>query len=148
MTLLRRILIALALALLGFAPPVRAADSWDDVVHAAQGKKVYWNAWAGDPSVNAYIAWAADEVRRRFGIELIHVKLGDTAEAVSRVLAETADAESWIETLPRRGYRYVGPAVVTNVPDASAAARAASAPTLPKNALRRRSAVLEPERRS
>ena len=73
MTLLRRILIALALALLGFAPPVRAADSWDDVVHAAQGKKVYWNAWAGDASVNAYIAWAADEVRRRFGIEL-HVR--------------------------------------------------------------------------
>lgn len=90
MTLLRRILIALVLALVGFAPPVRAADSWDDVVHAAQGKKVYWNAWAGDASVNAYIAWAADEVRRRFGIELIHVKLGDTAEAVSRVLAETA----------------------------------------------------------
>jgi TolB-like protein len=51
--------------------------------------------------------------------------------ALRRVLAEAADAESWIETLPRRGYRYVGPAVVTNVPDASAAARAASAPTLP-----------------
>ncbi|MGN6307786.1 MAG: winged helix-turn-helix domain-containing tetratricopeptide repeat protein [Mesorhizobium sp.] len=51
--------------------------------------------------------------------------------ALRRVLAETADAESWIETLPRRGYRYVGPAVATNVPDATAAARAASAPTLP-----------------
>ena len=48
--------------------------------------------------------------------------------ALRRVLTEAADAESWIETLPRRGYRYVGPAVVT---DASAAARAASAPTLP-----------------
>lgn len=51
--------------------------------------------------------------------------------ALRRVLAEVADAESWIETLPRRGYRYVGPAVVTNIPDPSAAARAASAPTLP-----------------
>lgn len=51
--------------------------------------------------------------------------------ALRRVLAEAADAASWIETLPRRGYRYVGPAVVTNVPDASAAARTASAPTLP-----------------
>ena len=49
--------------------------------------------------------------------------------ALRRVLTEAADAESWIETLPRRGYRYVGPAVVT---DASAAARAASAPTLPE----------------
>src|SRR6187399_30896 len=51
--------------------------------------------------------------------------------ALRRVLAE-AEAESWIETLPRRGYRYVGPAVVTNVPEASNAARAASAPTLPE----------------
>jgi len=46
--------------------------------------------------------------------------------ALRRVLAEAAGAESWIETLPRRGYRYVGPAVVTNVADASATARAAS----------------------
>jgi TolB-like protein len=52
--------------------------------------------------------------------------------ALRRVLAEAADAESWIETLPRRGYRYVGPAVVTNAPDASTAARAASAPRLPE----------------
>src|SRR6185312_10297856 len=52
--------------------------------------------------------------------------------ALRRVLAEAADAESWIETLPRRGYRYVGPAVVTDGPNASAAARAASALTLPE----------------
>jgi len=52
--------------------------------------------------------------------------------ALRRVLAEAADAESWIETLPRRGYRYVGPAVATNAPDASAAIRAASAPPLPE----------------
>jgi TolB-like protein/tetratricopeptide (TPR) repeat protein len=51
--------------------------------------------------------------------------------ALRRVLAEAANAESWIETLPRRGYRYVGPALATNVPDASTAAQAASAPTLP-----------------
>ena len=37
--------------------------------------------------------------------------------ALRRVLAEAANAESWIETLPRRGYRYVGPAVATNGPD-------------------------------
>lgn len=44
--------------------------------------------------------------------------------ALRRVLVETTDGESWIETLPRRGYRYVGPAVATSVPDPSAAARA------------------------
>ncbi|WP_192256784.1 winged helix-turn-helix domain-containing protein [Mesorhizobium silamurunense] len=52
--------------------------------------------------------------------------------ALRRVLADAANAESWIETLPRRGYRYVGPAVATNAPDASTATRAASAPTLPE----------------
>jgi TolB-like protein/Tfp pilus assembly protein PilF len=31
--------------------------------------------------------------------------------AVRRVLAEQADGASWIETLPRRGYRYVGPPI-------------------------------------
>lgn len=51
--------------------------------------------------------------------------------ALRRVLAGAADGESWIETLPRRGYRYVGPAVTISGPDA-AAARAASAPTLPE----------------
>src|SRR6478672_13480358 len=43
--------------------------------------------------------------------------------ALRRVLADTADGESWIETLPRRGYRYVGPAVTTHVSDVSAADR-------------------------
>jgi len=85
-----RMAIALAMALAVFAFPVRAADSWDDTLSAARGKKVYWNAWAGDAAVNAYINWVAGEARRRFGIELIHVKIGDTAEAVSRVLAEAA----------------------------------------------------------
>jgi len=50
--------------------------------------------------------------------------------ALRRVLAEAANAESWIETLPRRGYRYVGPVVATNGPDVPIA-RAASAPPLP-----------------
>jgi DNA-binding winged helix-turn-helix (wHTH) protein len=29
--------------------------------------------------------------------------------AIRRVLAETPGGERWIETLPRRGYRFVGP---------------------------------------
>src|ERR1041384_2958090 len=46
--------------------------------------------------------------------------------ALRRVLADAADAESWIETLPRRGYRYVGPLVTTG-PDAEGS-RATSTP--------------------
>ena len=52
--------------------------------------------------------------------------------ALRRVLSDATRGESWIETLPRRGYRYVGPVVATNVPDASNAASAESAPTLPE----------------
>ena len=50
--------------------------------------------------------------------------------AVRRVLADGAHAGSWIETLPRRGYRYIGPPVIISGPEA--AASVASAPTLPE----------------
>ena len=49
--------------------------------------------------------------------------------ALRRVLASPSDGARWIETLPRRGYRYVGPVVVTN--DAQATTGAATALTLP-----------------
>src|SRR5690242_529437 len=44
--------------------------------------------------------------------------------AVRRVFEELADGASWIETLPRRGYRYIGPAVAANSPDPTAAVTA------------------------
>lgn len=65
-------------------------DDWESVLEEARGQTVYWNAWAGEPRMNDYIAWAAREARVRFGVEVVHVKLSDTAEAVSRVLAEKA----------------------------------------------------------
>jgi adenylate cyclase len=34
--------------------------------------------------------------------------------ALRRVFQKAAGGETWIETLPRRGYRYVGPAVITD----------------------------------
>jgi ABC-type uncharacterized transport system YnjBCD substrate-binding protein len=66
------------------------AASWDETLAEARGQTVYWHAWGGDPQVNAYIAWVGDQVEARYGIELIHVKLTDTAEAVARVVAEKA----------------------------------------------------------
>lgn len=50
--------------------------------------------------------------------------------ALRRVLGEVSGAESWIETLPRRGYRYVGPEVATR-PSASEAIRQSPTLTLP-----------------
>jgi putative thiamine transport system substrate-binding protein len=61
---------------------------WDAIRAAARGRTVHWNAWAGDDATNRFIAWAGERVRARDGVSVVHVKLADTAEAVTRVLAE------------------------------------------------------------
>ncbi|HSP24192.1 MAG TPA: ABC transporter substrate-binding protein, partial [Saliniramus sp.] len=66
------------------------ARSWGEILEAARGQTVYWNAWGGDERNNAFIEWVADEVLERHGVTIEHVKLSDTAEAVSRVVAERA----------------------------------------------------------
>jgi putative thiamine transport system substrate-binding protein len=76
------------LATTPFLAPARAEESWAEIEAQAKGQTVYFNAWAGSPQANAYIAWAADEVNTRYGITLEHVKLTDTAEAVRRVRDE------------------------------------------------------------
>ena len=47
--------------------------------------------------------------------------------ALRRVFAEEAGGENWIETLPRRGYRYVGPVVTKQHASHNAAAETLSA---------------------
>ena len=76
------------LATTPFLASARAEESWAEIEAQARGQTVYFNAWAGSPQVNAYIAWVADEVNTRYGITLEHVKLTDTAEAVRRVRDE------------------------------------------------------------
>ncbi|MCF8478836.1 MAG: ABC transporter substrate-binding protein [Rhodospirillum sp.] len=66
----------------------RAAEDWDQVLAAARGRTVTFNAWGGDEKVNAYIAWVGERVARDHGVTLRHVKVGDIAEVVSRILAE------------------------------------------------------------
>ena len=66
------------------------AASWDNTLAEARGQTVYWHAWGGDPQINDYIEWVGDQVESRHGVDLVHVKLTDTAEAVARVVAEKA----------------------------------------------------------
>jgi len=83
--------ITLLAALLFSAPGLAATPEpadWTAVRQAASGQTVYWYAWAGEQRVNDYIDWVADQVEAQFDISLTHVKVGDTSEAVSRVLAE------------------------------------------------------------
>jgi putative thiamine transport system substrate-binding protein len=83
--------LVLSAALLG-ATPV-SADSladFDALAEAARGETVFFHAWSGDPTINAYIEWASDEIEARYGIEVEHVRVSDTADVVGIVLAETA----------------------------------------------------------
>jgi putative thiamine transport system substrate-binding protein len=69
-----------------FADPDPA--DWDAVVAEAAGQTVYWNAWGGSTNTNDFIAWVGERVSQDYGVTLEHVKLTDTADAVTRVLAE------------------------------------------------------------
>ncbi|PWW33830.1 ABC transporter substrate-binding protein [Chromohalobacter israelensis] len=89
MTYSRGLLVA-ALSLLPTMGQAYELSDWDSVTAAARGQTVYWNAWGGDPRTNAYIDWVAEQVDERYGIDLEHVKVGDTGEAVTRVVAEKA----------------------------------------------------------
>jgi putative thiamine transport system substrate-binding protein len=59
-----------------------------EIERRSRGTTVYFNAWAGDEAINRYIAWAGREISRRYGVTLVHVKVADIAEAVTRILAE------------------------------------------------------------
>jgi len=63
-------------------------QTWQEVENKGVNQPVYFHAWGGDAQINNYIQWAASEVKAKYQIDLHHVKLTDTAEAVSRVLAE------------------------------------------------------------
>jgi putative thiamine transport system substrate-binding protein len=89
-----RLLIALIAAVL-FGSSIANAGApdprdWDSVLAEAKDQTVYFHAWGGEPRINDYIAWAARQVEERYGVRVIHVKVSDTAEVVSRVLTEKA----------------------------------------------------------
>ena len=82
---LSRVFNVAAIAGLILANSVQAQSAWSEVVAAAKGQTVYFNAWGGGETSNAYIAWAAKVVQKRFGVTVKHVKISDAAEVVKRV---------------------------------------------------------------
>ncbi|MEX0962918.1 MAG: ABC transporter substrate-binding protein [Pseudohongiellaceae bacterium] len=96
MTLLRRVFrlspkycltLLLATASFAAAQPNELSD-WSTLEHQARGQTVYFNAWGGEPRVNSYINWAAEQLKQRYDINLQHVKVADTAEAVAKIVAQ------------------------------------------------------------
>jgi putative thiamine transport system substrate-binding protein len=90
MTINRRSMLRLATAA-GVAPlfsNLALAADWGAVEAEAKGQEVFFNAWAGADTINAYIAWVGEQVKARYGVTLNHVKITDTAEVVKRVRDE------------------------------------------------------------
>jgi putative thiamine transport system substrate-binding protein len=80
---------AFALSHAGLAP-AQPLPPWNEMLAKARGQTVYWNAWAGDEKTNAFIAWVGEQVKAQYGVTVQHVRLKDTAEAVTKVVAEKA----------------------------------------------------------
>ena len=89
-TLSRRHLLTLAGASLALPAFGQSSAHWSAIERQARGQTVYFNAWGGSPAINAYIQWAAGEVKQRFGVQVEHVKVTDTADVVQRVRNENA----------------------------------------------------------
>ncbi|MBU2870092.1 ABC transporter substrate-binding protein [Colwellia sp. E2M01] len=64
------------------------AEHWQNIESGGRNQAVFFHAWGGDPQINSYIRWVAQQVKAKYNITLQQVKLTDTSEAVSRVLAE------------------------------------------------------------
>lgn len=61
---------------------------WQSTLDQAKGQTVYFNAWGGSETINDYIRWAADRVKNKYQVTVKQVKVTDTGNVVSRLLAE------------------------------------------------------------
>ncbi len=88
--------LAVLAALLAPVPALADIDpaNWTAVIAEAEGQTVYWNAWGGSTTTNDFIAWVGDRVAEDYSVTLEHVKLTDTADAVTRVLSEKQAGEN------------------------------------------------------
>ena len=46
----------------------QTGTAWSEIEKAARGQTVYFNAWAGSDRINAYIQWAAAELKAAPGV--------------------------------------------------------------------------------
>jgi putative thiamine transport system substrate-binding protein len=86
----RRQLLVLTGATLCAPVLAQTTSDWSATLQKARGQTVYFNAWAGSQNINAYLQWVATKVKQRYGVQLEHVKITDTAEVVKRVRNEKA----------------------------------------------------------
>ena len=81
--------LALSLPSAASAEALNVKD-WPSILDQAKGQTVYFHAWGGADRINAYIDWAGDQVEKRYGVTVKHVKVSETANVVSSIIAEKA----------------------------------------------------------
>lgn len=85
---MKQLLLAATLSLPTLVHAHADPTNWEDVIDDAYAQTVYWNAWGGSTTTNDFIAWVGRRMAEEYKIKLEHVKLTDTADAVTRVLTE------------------------------------------------------------
>jgi putative spermidine/putrescine transport system substrate-binding protein len=76
-------------------PSQLATISWADLEQRAHGTTVNFAMWAGDENRNRYFQErVAAELKQRFDITLRVIPLGDTSEAVNKLLTEKAGGKT------------------------------------------------------
>ncbi|PKH08133.1 ABC transporter substrate-binding protein [Moritella sp. Urea-trap-13] len=84
---MRKLFVGLGLLLVSTFSQAVALD-WQAVEGKAKGQTVYFYAWGGSPEINNYLRWADKRLNSEYGVRLKHVKVGDIAEAITRLAAE------------------------------------------------------------
>ncbi|CAH2604238.1 ABC transporter substrate-binding protein [Rhodovastum atsumiense] len=90
----RAVLATATTGLASFAPGATSMSDWAAIERAARGRPVFWNAWAGDDRINAFIAWSAERLRVSHDIAVRHVRLRDPTEALARLGAGKVGARA------------------------------------------------------
>jgi putative spermidine/putrescine transport system substrate-binding protein len=66
-----------------------AKQPWEQVVAQARGTTVNLHMWGGDENINRYInEYVAGRLKTEYDVTLVQTPLGDTAEAVNKLLNE------------------------------------------------------------
>lgn len=68
--------------------------NWEKIENNAKNKTVYFYAWGGLETINNYIMWVGEQVKKKYNIELKHIKTTDTALTVKQILAEDKSGAS------------------------------------------------------
>jgi putative thiamine transport system substrate-binding protein len=84
---MRKLFVGLGLLLVSTFSQAAELD-WQAVEAKAKGQTVYFYAWGGSPEINNYLRWADKRLNSEYGVRLKHVKVGDIAEAITRLAAE------------------------------------------------------------